>query len=285
MGLASKNPKESFMVRRAMFVGLVGLVGVVALGGLTGCGVAKPSLKFKTVQLRETNLEGTTLNVVYALKNPNPVGIQLASVAYKLEVEGKQVVAGKPPDGLKVRPRSVSELVFPAQIKFQDIVPVLLTFLNKDEARFRASGEVGISTALGVLRLPLSYEGVFPVPKVPALDLRAPRVSNLSLTGARVVFPIEVTNRNRFALPLTELAASFAIAGANVGRASAPIGAGLGAGEARTVEVPLDIDFLKAGAAVANALRKGSAPVKLEGALKVGSFSVPLNLSRNVSFR
>ena len=48
-------------------------------------------------------------------------------------------------------PENVDELVFPANVKFADIVPVVETFLNKDQALFRVQGSVGIDTPIGVI--------------------------------------------------------------------------------------------------------------------------------------
>jgi hypothetical protein len=42
---------------------------------------------------------------------------------------------------------------------------------------------------------------------------------------------------------------------------------------------------MRAGVAIANAIRGGSAHVKLDGALRSGASSVPVVLEQNVSFR
>lgn len=262
------------------------LVIAVALGLFaTGCAFQKPTLRFKNAQLRETTFEGTTLDLTYTLKNPNPIGLSLASLSYGLEVEGHHVVSGKPPNGLKVPSQGSSDLVFPAHIKFQDIVPVVQVFLQKDQAAYTAKGEVGISTPLGVLRLPISYSSTFPVPKLPTISLQSPVIQSLSLAGARVVFPIQVSNRNPFPLPLGGLNANLKIAGASIGSASATSPANLAAGGAQIVELPVNISFAQTGMAVANALRTRSAHVKLDGSLNAGGMAIPVDLSQVVSFR
>ena len=60
----------------------------------------KPTFTFKSVTLGDVSLTGVTLNLTYTLDNPNALGISLAQADYALFVEGHQVVAGKPPNGL-----------------------------------------------------------------------------------------------------------------------------------------------------------------------------------------
>ncbi|MGI5860977.1 MAG: LEA type 2 family protein [Myxococcales bacterium] len=263
---------------------LAGLALVMAFGS-TGCAFQKPSLKFKSVQVKDVDLEGATLNLVYTLKNPNPVGLNLASVAYALEVEGHHVVSGRPPNGLSVRQNAYTDLVFPARIKFREIVPAVQVFLTKDKANYRASGEIGVKTPIGIVKLPLSYAASFEVPKIPDFKFQTPAIHNLSLTGARIVFPIKITNKNSFPLPLDGFSAAFSIAGVRVGKSSAQLPKVFEGNETKVVQMPIDIDFASAGMAVANAIRTKRAHVKLDGALNAGNLSLPISLSENLSFR
>jgi len=259
---------------------LAGLALVVAFGS-TGCAFQKPSLKFKSVQVKDIDLEGTTLNVIYTLKNPNPVGLNLASVAYALEVEGHHVVSGRPPNGLSVRQKANTDLAFPARIKFREIMPAVQVFLTKDKANYRASGEIGVKTPIGVVKLPLSYAASFNVPKIPDFKFQTPAIQNLSLSGARIVFPIKITNNNSFPLPLNGFSAAFSIAGVRVGNTTAALPKVFEGNQAQVVQMPIDISFAKVGMAVANAIRTKRAHV----ALSAGSLSLPISLSENLSFR
>lgn len=264
------------------------LVRLAAIAGLalsvTGCGFTKPSVAFKDARLSEVDLEGATLMIDFALKNPNPIALDLATIAYQLEVEGHPLVSGKPPNGLHVPARAETSLAFPARVRFQDVAPTVEAILAKDQASYRASGRVGIRTPIGVIELPLSHSGTFPVPKVPHLELGSPRIEGMSLRGARVVIPVQVTNRNPFALPLGGLSATLSIAGARVGTAQAALPARLAANEVHIVEIPLQVSFLECGTAVAHALSGGAARVKIEGALQSGSTSVPVKLEQELKF-
>src|SRR4051812_7282993 len=74
--------------------------GCATLKQLLSAAFVPPTLTFQSASLADVNLEGVTLNLNYAIDNPNPVAIDLAQVQYALAVEGKHVVSGTPPQGL-----------------------------------------------------------------------------------------------------------------------------------------------------------------------------------------
>lgn len=273
--------------QRALLLSVLALAvvlpGCAALNGLLKKGFQKPTLTFKTARLREASLGGATVDLVYTLKNPNPIGLSLASIDYTFFVEDKQLVAGKPANGLKLRSSGSSDLVFPASVRFQELAPALGAFLSKDVARYRAQGSVGIKTPLGVLNFPLSREGTFEVPKLPQVSLQPPRISNLSLSGATVEFPLVVVNRNSFPLPLGALTGALNVGGANVGQLTTPDLGLLDASGQRQVTVPLTISFARAASA-ASALRSGSGTVSFQGNVSSGGVAVPLSFSQATQF-
>jgi LEA14-like dessication related protein len=273
------------MMKRALYALLA-----VTLVTLTGCATLKklfkrPTVSFKTARLSSASLSDATVDLVYEVRNPNSFGLSLAKVDYAFFVEGKQVVAGSPRKGLQLKGGGTSELVFPANVRFADIAPVVQTFLTQDAAAFKAQGSVGIETPVGVLSFPLSKEGTFEVPKVPKVMFEAPRIANITLTGATVEFPLTITNRNSFALPVAGITGALKLAGANVGTLSTGNLGQLDGGGARQVTLPLQINFAQAAQAAA-ALRSNNAQqLSWSGQVTSGTQSIPLVLSQLVNFR
>lgn len=260
------------------------LTGCAAIQSLLRGAFKKPTLTFKTARLSSASLSDATVDLVYEVNNPNSFGLDLASVDYDFSVEGKQVVAGKPKKGLSFKSRGKSELVFPANVKFADIAPVVETFLTKDRAAYKAQGSVGIKTPIGVLNFPLSKEGTFEVPKVPQVSFQAPRIKSFSGTNATVEFPLQIKNRNSFPLPVAGITGALKVAGADVGTLSTGnLGLLEGSGT-KEVTLPLTINVLRAAGA-AMALRSGgNAQVRLDGRLTSDNQSVPLSLNQLLNF-
>jgi LEA14-like dessication related protein len=275
--------------RRALLLGsavcLLTLAGCANLNKLLAGAFQRPRLAFKRADVGAVSLSGATVNLVYDVENPNPVGLNLAQVSYAFFVEGKQVVAGTPPNGLRLKASGPSELVFPASVKFADVVPVVTTFLTKDAAAYKAQGSLGIQTPIGVLSFPLEHEGTFPVPKLPQVTLAPPRIKSLGLSGATVEFPLTITNRNGFPLPINGLTGALNIAGANVGTLSTGDLGSFAAGAEKKVTLPLQINFARAASAAA-ALRSGSAAqVGFSGQVLSGAGAgIPLSFTQRVPF-
>jgi LEA14-like dessication related protein len=265
-------------------LGLLTLAGCASLQRMAKNAFKKPTLTFKTARLADVSLADATLHLVYQLDNPNNIGLNLASVDYAFFVEGKQVVAGTPPKGLDIPARGRAELVFPANVRFADIAPVVHTFLTQDTARYKAQGSVGIQTPLGVLRLPLEKEGTFEVPKIPDVRFDTPRITNLTLTGATVEFPLTVTNRNAFPLPVGGISGALKLAGTSVGTLSTGDLGRMDANGTRQLTLPLTIQFARAASAAA-ALRSGSAQVSLDGRLVSNGQSIPLDITQFLNFK
>ncbi|MGZ3460236.1 MAG: LEA type 2 family protein [Archangium sp.] len=266
-------------------VGLALLAGCASLQQLAKNAFQKPRLTFKTARLAQASLADATVDLVYELENPNPLGLNLASVSYAFFVEGKQVVAGAPAKGLSIPAGGKTELTFPANVKFADLVPVVETFLNKDAAHYKAQGSLGIQTPLGVLSFPLEHEGTFEVPKIPHVQFDPPRITNVTLQGATVEFPLTVKNRNSFPLPVGGISGALKVAGANVGNLSTGDLGLLEPGGTRQLTLPMKINFLSAATA-ATALRSGSnTQVTLDGQLLSGGKNVPLDVKQLLNFR
>ena len=244
----------------------------------------QPNFVFKTVALTDISLGGLTLDTIWQLDNPNAVGLSLASVDYALFIENKQVVAGKPQQGLQIAPNASSDLHFPANVRFQDLAGVVETFLTRDTATWRAEGSIGVQTPIGVLRFPIVKEGSFEVPKIPQVAFGNPRVTNLSLAGATVEFPLIVTNRNTFPLPVAGVTGTVMVAGQGVGTLSTGNLGALDGRGTRQVSLPLQVNFLSAANAAAAIARGGNAQVQFQAQVQSGGLALPIRVDQLVNF-
>jgi LEA14-like dessication related protein len=243
----------------------------------------QPSFAFKDVALTDVSLGGLTLDTVWQLDNPNAVGLSLAAVDYALFIDSKQVLAGAPAEGLQIPARGSTDLHFPAAIKFLDLVGVVETFLMKDEASWRAEGSIGLQTPVGVIKLPLAKEGMFEVPKVPQVGFGNPRVSNVTLQGATIEFPLTVTNRNTYPLPIGGVTGTVSLAGAQLGTLSTGNLGALDGKGTRQVTLPLTVNFFSAGMAVARAIQGSNAQVSFNAQVQSGATTLPLRVDQFVN--
>ena len=244
----------------------------------------KPNFHFKNVALHSASLAGINLDTVWQLDNPNTVGLSLAAVDYALFIDDKQVVAGTPQKGLQIPAKGSTELTFPAEIKFLDIVPAIEALLTKDSATWKVEGSIGLQTPIGIVSFPLAVQDVFETPKLPAVQFANPKVGNITLQGATVEFPLSVTNRSSFPLGINEIVGTVSIAGQSVGTLSTGTLGQLDGKGTRQVTLPLTINFFSAGSAAVNAIKGGNANLKFDATVQSGGAAVPLKLDQLVSF-
>jgi len=270
---------------------LLVLILPLVLLGTSGCalwrmvtGEKQPELTFKEVRFAGWSLDSVQLDLVYELDNPWDVPLNLAEVAYQLEVEGRRVVSGAPKAGLRIQPRRKQALVFPATVHFLDVIPTVQALFTKDALAYRASGRLGVKTPVGVVGLPLSKTGRIDVPKLPSLDLSSIAVTRKSVTGAGLSVGLDVTNRNAFPVPITGLDWALQLAGARVGGGKAQ-GTIVPPGATRRIEIPVELGIASAGQGLAALLAGKPADVALSGKLGFGKVETPINLKKRLTPR
>lgn len=226
---------------------------------LTGCTAIDPFLpevSFERLDVRDLSFEEIGANFVFALENPNPVQIDLASFRYALSLEGIELLSGNNDDGVTLERAGRSELVLPLDLVFAELLDTIDATRGEDLVDFRLSGSFGFDTPVGRVTLPYDALGDFPALRTPKFSFRALRLERLDLTRAELALDLGVDNahgstlvfdRFQFELDLdgrdlvTGLVPTFDVAGDTTG----------------AITVPIDIDLLTAGATLVNAILEG----------------------------
>ncbi len=269
------------MFRIATLTIALSLTGCATLNDMLGSAFVQPKLHYKTMRLSGLSFEGATLDFDFELENPNAVAISLASLDYKLNVEGKQLFAGDQNKGIKIGANARSPVTLPFSVKFVDLAQSLATlFSSKQAVPYDLAVGFGLKTPIGPIRLPAKVDGTVPLPKLPEVKVANVRMGNLSVTGAEVIFDLNVQNKSKFPLRLEGLNYGVEIAGAQVGSGNAQVPA-MAANAAATTQVPIRLNFLSVGAAVVNVVRSKQVPYKFTGKLDLGPFDHPFTLAGN----
>lgn len=254
--------------------------GCALLSSLLGS--QKPELTFREVRFTGWSLDSVQLELVYDLHNPYDVPLELAQVAYQLEVEGKRVVSGSPKKGLKIRPKRKQTLSFPANVHFLDVIPSVVALFTKDSLGYRASGRLGVDTPLGIVSLPISKSGDISVPKLPKVEIAEIRSPRLTGTSASLSLGLLVDNRNAFPLPLDAIDWAFQVDRNQVAKGRTA-GSAIAGGGRQRIDIPIDVGLVGAGKAVQTLVAGGKANVGLQGNLRMGKVVAPLDVGRILS--
>ncbi|MEO1229983.1 MAG: LEA type 2 family protein [Myxococcota bacterium] len=259
----------------------------LAAGLLSGCATVgkildgtfqKPTAEFRQMKLRDINFEKVTMDFEFLVTNPNSVSVDLASLAYDLRFENKQLASGNTAKPLKLEARGTAPVELPLTVTFKDFVDNLgLLFSSKEVVPYAVDLNFGFNTFAGEVKIPVHQEGEVPLPKVPEVSVADVRMSNVSLTGARIEVALDVANKGQFPIQPRGLQYNLAVAGTSVASAqqSLPV---LAAGAKQQLVLPVDLSFLKLGSAVVNAVRSKSLPWSMQGNIDLGLFQQPFSV-------
>jgi LEA14-like dessication related protein len=257
---------------------LLSLAGCAGVQQVLGAAFEKPRLTYESFSPEELDLEGITLKLRWRIDNPNAVGLKLATVDYRLDVENSQVVTGSSQTGLSIPARGSAPLELPVRVRYADIPNFLSSLVHKEQLGFQLQGNAGVATPLGVMGLPFSYSGQIPTPRMPGIALTGVSLHGLSLDGIAFDVHLEVRNQNGFALPVGALAYALRLGGSEVlGGASQTLGSVPGHGTGR-VTIPVRLPFAAASDAVGRLMRGAPTDLNLRGQASFGGVQLPVDL-------
>jgi LEA14-like dessication related protein len=238
----------------------------------------RPTVSLRSVDLKEISFTGLSVDFVLAVTNPNPIGLDLARLVYQITVDGHQFVEGAANQALHLPAEGVGEAHVPVSVKFVDLAESLEALFTKRTVPYTLATRLGFGTPVGVLEVPLSTSGTFPVPQLPDVHFVSAALGDLSLAGADLVVQLGVRNPNSFAVPFGNLSYQLSVAGTPVISSGVPVG-NVGPSASSPVPIRAHLDFLGLGLGLAHAVQAGGAEVALDGQLDLGSYKAPLHLS------
>ncbi len=153
----------------------------------------------------------------------------MAGVDFALEVEGHRVATAKP-EAARILPNAVAEMILPARVHWAEVAPSLAALFAQGQVHYSALGQLALGTDVGRVIIPLAHDGAFEAPKMPKFDVGRPRIAAITMSGARLSVPLQISNPNGFPLPIGGVLGDVWVAGANVGRVALPQAAAVPAG-------------------------------------------------------
>ncbi len=222
-----------------------------------------PTIAFDRLEVNAVDWEMADTNFVFAVDNPNPLEITLASFDYTLAFQGEEWLVGDDPDGLVLGAAGESELALPVGLIFEDVYNMVQAVRGEDTIDFELTGNFGFNTPIGLIELPYDASGGFPALRTPTFGFQELRIDEVGLTSATLALDLAVDNDHASTLDFTNFDYSFQLEGEDVGTGSvAQLGA-VDGGNTGTLTLPLEIDYAGAGYAIYEILVEGSGNVNV----------------------
>jgi LEA14-like dessication related protein len=257
---------------------LLAATGCAEVGKVIGASFEKPRLSFESWEPREADLEGVTLALRWRVDNPNSVGLRLSGLDYRLDVEGHQAIAGSAAGGIRIPSRGSAAVDLPVRVRYADVPPLVGSLFGRESLAWRISGEAGLETPVGPVRIPFSHEGRVPAPRPPRISLQGIAVHDISLGGLTLDVRLAIENPNAFPLPLGALSYALRLSGAEVVTGASHPLAVVPGGKGGVAVLPVHLSFAAAGAAARRAAAGDPMDVALQGTAGFGGLKLPLDL-------
>jgi LEA14-like dessication related protein len=258
---------------------LIASILVCACLALAGCSPLfdKPRVSVRRVDITGVSFTGVDATLVFAVQNPNVLGLDLARLSYQLTVDNHQFIQGAGQHTLHVPAQGTGELQLPISIKFVELGQVLASLFTKRQVPFTIATKLGFGTPIGVIDVPISHAGQLPVPQLPTLTIGPAAVSAVDVGGASMSVTIQVRNTNSFKLPVGALRYALSINGVTLVDASTPPRE-LAAGATVPLVIAARLDFLRLGFGVMRAIQSRSAKLAVEGSFDLLGYAMPVHL-------
>ncbi|MES9893511.1 MAG: LEA type 2 family protein, partial [Candidatus Thiodiazotropha endolucinida] len=157
--------------------------------------------------------------------------------------------------GVNLAAQTKSRIEVPLRLGFQQLLKSYHQLRNADQASYQLDMGLGFKMpVIGNLRLPVSFAGDFPVPKIPDFSIRSLSVKRLTLNEAEVLLQLGVENPNSFSLVLQQLDYNLKLNGAAIGKGLIRQPVDIAQGGNSVVSIPLTIDLAEAGKGLYSAL-------------------------------
>ncbi|MCG7906399.1 MAG: LEA type 2 family protein [Candidatus Thiodiazotropha taylori] len=250
----------------------------------------QPTGEVKGVKLSGLDLRGIDLLFDVEVDNPNPVAISLDGLDYDLKLLNRSFLKGQQSMGMSLAADGKSQVKLPVRMEFERLLQHYSELSNRDDVPYQLDLGLGIDVPLlGRVRLPMSYQGRLPVPKLPDVRVSRIDVQRLSLQAIDLMLELEVENPNRFALMLQRLDYQFKLNGIDVGQGAAAQSLNIDKQGKGRVRLPLSLDLQKAGGGLYSALMGGRGlSYELSGMLDatgdtplIGDIKIPLDKQGN----
>ncbi|MBV2120094.1 MAG: LEA type 2 family protein [Candidatus Thiodiazotropha sp. (ex Ctena orbiculata)] len=253
----------------------------------------QPTGEVKGVKLSGLDLRGIDLLFDVEVDNPNPVAISLDGLDYDLKLLNRSFLKGQQSMGMSLAADGKSQVKLPVRMEFEHLLKHYSELSKRDDVPYQLDLGLGIDVPLlGRVRLPMSYQGRLPVPKLPDVRVSRIDVQRLSLQAIDLMLELEVENPNRFALMLQRLEYQFKLNGIDVGQGAAAQSLNIDKQGKGRVRLPLSLDLHKAGGGLYSALMGGRGlSYELSGMLDatgdtplIGDIKIPLDRQGNFNF-
>lgn len=109
----------------------------------------------QNLSISDVTLKGATANINLEVFNPNASSLNIHSVSYAVQLNGRPVAEGVKEEPTKLIGKSTTSVVIPVKFEYSQIFSSLLDAIQLTKAEYKVSG----AAKLGLFTLPFTQAG------------------------------------------------------------------------------------------------------------------------------
>lgn len=258
------------------------LAGVVSVALISSCATLEKQVKKPEVSISDVHVVGMSLSDAQLafdldVKNPNPFGLSMQGLSYRLALQDKPLFNGALTDKLQIGANGMSRITLPFTLRYEDVLGTLNALRGNSELRYQLSGQAD----LGLIKLPYSKTGSFSLPKLPDVSVQSLRVNRFTLTGVELALGLRVNNANGFPVRFNGINYDLKLADATLLRGQSTQPLSVDAHGNQTMMLNMAVDYTQIGSIAQKLRGANSLPIEFVSQVKVpgpkGDVVVPYN--------
>lgn len=228
------------------------LSGCSMIGSLIGrAKIKEPEVSFIGAEISKLSFDAIDFLFDLKIKNPNSIGIKLAGFDYDFLINENSFLKGAQEEVTEIIANGEEMIRLPLSFRFSDVYQTFQVLRDRGISSYRIN--VGLSfnlPILGMIRVPISKSGDFPLVKFPKISLDSVILENLSLSGANLKIALKFNNPNIFAIILNNIKYQFNVNGQSLISGNMESKIQVNENGENIIELPFSINFLQAGMAI-----------------------------------
>ena len=210
-----------------------------------------PEVDFVGAKLTGLSFDAADLLFDIKIRNPNSVGLKMAGFDYDFLINGNSFLKGDQQETLRIAAEGESVVQIPLSLSYVSIYQAFQSLRNQDVSRYQI--KVGFSfelPVLGIVNIPVSKTGEFPLLKLPKVKLASLKLKNLSLTGADLLLSVQLDNPNAFSMLLEKFQYQFEVGGRDWISGSTEKTTQVAEKGQGVIEIPVSLNLLEMGTSI-----------------------------------
>lgn len=227
-------------------------------GLLGGVGIERPQVDFTAGRLTTLSFDAADFLFDLRIRNPNPLGVKLAGFDYDFLIDGNSFLKGKQEREVEIEAKGESTVQLPLSLRFVDLYQTFKGLRDQDISTYQLNCGFSFDLpVLGVVNVPVSKEGNFPLLKLPKVDLDALKLKSLSLSGAELQLMVRLSNPNALSMMLERFQYHLEINGMRWISGDLKENIQVTSKSESHIEIPISLDLLQMGRSVYQILTGG----------------------------